>query len=414
MKHKKEEHFEPSSFSFVDFVRSLYLTATLFSSNDLISSASSCAFGFLLSVIPVSMIICVVLLNVLHASPEMISSLASFVPFAKEIFDIDDSIQKTIGIVTNFEVVVTLAIVWMARRFFFSLSKGLKRVFTKEMKPRAVRSVFSVFASEFLFVIFFSLFIFLVVSLRAFVFVPLEIPHRFDFLYEIISKNVAQLFSYGLVFVLVLLTYKFASRVKPSWTSVLIATAGSCISFWVLAKLFRVFVNVNRYDVVYGILSKTIVFLLEVYFFFLIFFFCAQWIYVYKFFLILSLGELYLLHDEHDGFFKSRVKRLLFANWGVLWKEALRHLKKGHFAYHKGEASGSAFYVASGKVALKGEDGEALLEAGSFFGEKQCLMKSRRREDAVSLEDTLVVEIPRSVFSKLIEKNPRASIKALS
>ena len=414
MKRKREDRFEPKTFSFVDFVRSLYLTATLFSSNDLISSASSCAFGFLLSVVPVSMIICVVLLNVLHASPEMISSLTTFVPFAKEIFDIDDSIQKSIGIVTNFEVVVTLAIVWMARRFFFSLSKGLKRVFTKEMKPRAVRNVFAVFAGELLFVIFFSLFVFVVVSLRAFVFVPLEIPHRFDFLYELVSKTVAKIFSYGLVFVLVFFTYKFASRIKPSWASVLVATAGSCVSFWVLAKLFRVFVNVNRYDVVYGILSKTIVFLLEVYFFFLIFFFCAQWLYVYKFYLILCLGELYLLHDEHDGFFKAHIKLLLFANWGYLYKDAALHLKKGQFAYHKGEASPSAFYVVSGKVALTGEDGEALLGAGSFFGEKQCLTKSRRREDAVAIGEATVVEIPRSVFAKLIEKNPRASIKALS
>ena len=414
MIRKREERFEPASFSFADLVRSLYLTTTLFSSNDLISSASACAFGFLLSVVPVSMIICVVLLNVLHASPEMISSLASFVPFAKEVFDIDDSIQKTIGIVTNFEVVVTLAIVWMARRFFFSLNKGLKRVFTKELKPRAVRNAFGVFAWELLFVVFFALFVFLVVSLRAFVFVPLEIPARFNFLYEIISKTAAKTFSYALVFALVCLTYKFASRIKPSWVSVLIATAGACVSFWVLAKLFRVFVNVNRYDVVYGILSKTIVFLLEVYFFFLIFFFCAQWIYVYKFYLVLSLGEVYLLNDEHDGFFKSRVKHLLFSRWGVRFAGQAVHLKKGQFAYRTGEASRSAFYVASGKVALTSDEGASLLEAGSFFGEKQCLMKGKRREDAVSLADTLVVEIPRSVFSKLIEKNPRASIKALS
>ena len=61
----------PKSLSPVAFVQSLYLNVGLFFANDLMSSASACAFGFLFSFIPVSMMIFVILFRFLHATPDV-------------------------------------------------------------------------------------------------------------------------------------------------------------------------------------------------------------------------------------------------------------------------------------------------------------------------------------------------------
>ncbi len=153
-----------------------------------------------------------------------------------------------------------------------------------------------------------------------------------------------------------------------------------------------------------------------VFFFFIIFFFFAQWLYVYQFFETLLLCELYLLPEKQDGKFFSNIKRFLFINPYFLLKKDSHALNfnDGNFVYRKNSKSEFCFYIASGSILLIHKNEGQVLNQGTFFGEGECLLKKHRQEDAVSIGKSKVIKIHYSVFQKLIEKNPKIGVKALS
>src|SRR5574344_1533982 len=117
--------------TFITAMQSLYLTEVFYFSNDLFSYASACAFGFLFSFVPVVMMILVILLRILHASPEMITSILNTSKVFSNTFDIQYLIDSVVSIktITNFEIILGLAIIWMARRFFSSVMAGMHTIF---------------------------------------------------------------------------------------------------------------------------------------------------------------------------------------------------------------------------------------------------------------------------------------------
>lgn len=402
------------------FVQSLYLSISLFFSNDLISSASACAFGFMLSVIPTIMLICIVLIRVLHASPETLSALISGSPFSGQIFNGSyfASLLDSVHRITNFEIVISVAIIWMARRFFSSVVIALQRIFGGEVQPRPLRNQLIIFAGEILIVAFLSAIIFLSMTAHTIGLFPrfygfLEPLNRAA---ELIARAAAVSVPFVLIFISCAFAYKFASRTKPPFSSSLIASAGTTVSFRLLTALFYLFINSNRYSMVYGVLSSVIVFLMGALFFFIIFLFFAQWLYVCQFFDTLLLCELYLLPQQKSRKSLSNIKRFLFLSPDFLTpkKGNTLCLKAGDYVYKKHEESACAFYIASGTVALQSGSSKTVLEQGTFFGEEQCILKMSRLEDAVSASDSLIVTIPYAEFRKLIERSPKVAGKAFS
>ena len=80
-------------------------------------------------------------------------------------------------------------------------------------------------------------------------------------------------------------------------------------------------------------------------------------------------------------------------------KRAAHYLAPGHYLYLAGEAARSIFYVRSGllKTSMISEDGKELIlrmhTAREILGEL-CLCDGRRREQAVAVVDSELIEIP--------------------
>ena len=144
----------------------LYFSISYTSANDLLSYAASCAFGFLLSFLPVVMMILTILVRILHAKGELVSQILQVYPLVGLTVNLENIIDslKQIRKVTNFEVIVSITTVWMARRFFISLTRSLRRIFKhSDRQQKGFILVFS-FAAEALMVICVSVLIFLLVS----------------------------------------------------------------------------------------------------------------------------------------------------------------------------------------------------------------------------------------------------------
>jgi CRP/FNR family transcriptional regulator len=92
-----------------------------------------------------------------------------------------------------------------------------------------------------------------------------------------------------------------------------------------------------------------------------------------------------------------------------------RRLKSGEFLYHMGEAARSIYLMRSGliKTSLVSPGGHELTlrlhKTGDVLGEL-CLCIGERREQAVALEESDVVEIPVDLFIARLRRDPTAAV----
>lgn len=417
-------------------LQSFYLTISFFFQNDLISYASTCAFGFLFSFIPVVMMILVILIRVLHANLDSVSMImgsnSTIETFVKAIngilhsnssitqyFDVQSTVTSlnSIKTVTNFEIVIGLAIILMARRFFVSVMNAMRRIFNKEAVYRPVISQLLSLAEEALLVIIISVIVFAVGTFRTVVKLPIleDLILRYPLIFKHLKRGV-NIIPFVALFLAVSVCYRLGSATKPRIAAVFVSAASCTFAFIIFQKLMGIFININKYNIIYGVLSGVIVILMEVLGFFMIFLFFAQFLFVYQFFTTLILGELYLLPSREDTSIFATLKRLLFIKPDILLnaEENVVTFKRGDYLYRSGELSKNSYYLAQGSVLLIRPSSISYVDKGNFFGEEAFLLDGRRHEDAKAASTIKAIAIPEPLFKKLIERNPQVSKKALS
>ncbi|MBB5219370.1 hypothetical protein DYE49_09920 [Treponema rectale] len=407
-------------FTLTTFLQSLYLTFGFFLSNDLFSYASACAFGFLLSFAPLALMIVVVLVRIMHASPSLLTSFLNRIPFFESIQNIQASMDKFLDVnsVSFFEFAIVIAIILMARRFFASIIGSLIKIFGQEQKKRPVINQFFILAGEALIVVLLASITFLVITAKTITDIPdvhnfLKNHSRFlSFLIDLILGRLP----YLILFFMTVLAYREGSRTKPSFLITMIMAAASTFIFSVVLRIMLEFINFNAYNIIYGVLGNAIVLLLGVFMFFVIFLFFAQWLFVYQFFDTLLLCELYILPDHNEPGIFATIKRALFIRPDHLMikNENLIFYKQNEHIYSLNEESTDAYYLVRGTVKLQTKNHISFIERGKFFGEEACMLNGIRTEDAVACTDVDVIRIPEETFFSLLERNPKVSRKVLS
>jgi CRP-like cAMP-binding protein len=108
----------------------------------------------------------------------------------------------------------------------------------------------------------------------------------------------------------------------------------------------------------------------------------------------------------------------------VLGREALRilaisaestHLRGGELLFEEGEPADSGYVVVYGAVELKGTrdrhtGDSAVARAGTLIGETALIVDTLRPASATALEPTGLLRIPRSVFLRMLEGEPKAAV----
>lgn len=96
-----------------------------------------------------------------------------------------------------------------------------------------------------------------------------------------------------------------------------------------------------------------------------------------------------------------------------------RRIKAGEFLYHMGEAARSVYLVREGlvKTSVVSPGGQDLTlrihRTGDILGEL-CLCLGERREQAVSLEQSQVVEIPLDLLVGRLRQDPNSALEFVS
>lgn len=393
----------------------LYIAWTSFMSNDLTSYAAAGAYGFLLSALPVLLLAMGVLIRILNTSTSSVQEFVSSMGFISSAIDIERIINsvssaESLGIL---EIIVGVSVFWMARRFFVSMQQGLHAIYRKRRQKKPIKENLLVIAGEAIFIIIIALFV--IVSTAGNALAKTLIPEFF--LTPLMASLMQRLFRfapYTVIIVFLCIVYWIApGKHREAPLHSLIASIACTITFMLVQLIFSNFINMSRYNLIYGILSNVIVLVLEVYIFFILFLFFAQFEYVSLFFDSHLLVRLYLLPPYNAANILSQCERSLFLHPVGLYRKYAHSLEAGSVIFEIGERSSDVYYIWSGSVRLITAHHISELDRGCMFGEFSCLIGGVRTATAVCLSRCILLRIPDSLFRETIEISPEMSQRTL-
>lgn len=387
--------------------------------NRLLSFAGACSFSFLFSVVPIFVMIAMVLVKILHASPEMVSSVLNVIPEIQNYVDAERviSLVESVKSVHSFEIFIGIFIFWMARRFFASVTDSLQNIFHNRTRRKALLNQIFTFLIELLTIS--------TVSAVLFFYFSLGTIHFFDFLFDFIknfpvlswisdnAKSVNFLPDF-LIFAVVTILYKGNCGTKPRLSLCVFAGILCTVTFKIFRAAMNAILNVASYNLLYGVLSHVIILLMEIFFFFVFFLFFAQMIFSIQFFDELLLGELYLLPKVDKKGVGGKIKRLLFIrpDFLVASGSGTVHLESGDEIFKNGDSAKYAYYISKGSVNMFfSPDKNVVKRRGEFFGEVDCVLNQKRNCHAAATSSTDLVKIDAEAFRFLVHQNQEASRK---
>lgn len=305
----------------------------------------------------------------------------------------------------------------MARKLFLSIIQSMRTIFKTVAPARPVINQLLTFAGELLLVIICAVVFFAAFLTRQILTLPIFNRFQTDFplLFSSLSNNIVNITLYLILFIFTTVCFKVASGTKPQLKSCIGYALGSVVVFSVIVFVISTTINRVNYSTIYGVLSNLMILLFEMWFFFSIFLFFAQMLYVEQFFDSLLIGELYLLpkHDTTNIF--DSLRRILFIKPGALMtKENLETYEEGQPIYKIGNETDGVYYVVSGTVCENKNGTIIYHDKGSSFGDAEFIMNTTRIGEATAITKCSLIKISKQTFSQLIEKNPKAAAKAIS
>lgn len=408
--------------SFHTLLQTLYITTRLYGQNGLAVVGQACAFGLMFSLFPIIFLVLSLALHLVNGYTPVVENLYSYVEqfLSQEQFTgLVSAVMsvKTIGLA---EVIAGIGIFWFARRLFFNMMSGYNKIF----KTRKARNVWTSslwgMLLEALFIILCTVILVALVMIRSITGV-LDVtklfPDVLTFMDSWFRPLVTSYLPRSLLFLVIMFSYRYSPGTKPSYKLCAWTSFCTVIAFWGFQILFTVFTNLSRYNLVYGVVANVIVFLLEMVTFFYIYFFMAQYIFVYQFFNELLLAELYLLPSAEEKKGMASVRRWLFYHdaWLTTTEHTVEVSARQEIYVNGQEDNGSLYYVARGEVIIESSNGYYVEQGkGTFFGEVSAILERPREMTVIAKTDVTLVRIDRTMFVKILESDNLVTRKLLS
>lgn len=392
------------------FVQRIYIAWELFMSNDLFTYASAGAYSFLMSALPIVLMVLVILVRIFKASPEVLIDLLMTSKLFQETFDVAPIITSITSIrsVGILEIILGASIFWMARRFFASIQQSMKIIYLKRGKDKPIQENLIIIAGEVIVVILVVLAVISFMAGKAFMGSGFS-AHLFSPSIKGLFMNLFRFAPLGLTFLFLVLVYYFTPRERPPFSGSVFAAAACTVAFGVFQAMFTSFVNMAKYNLVYGILSNLIVLLLEVYFFFFCFLFFAQFLYVVQFFESFLLARLYLLPGRDDPDPVRQIERILFIDPPFFYRRYAVSLKAGDVVFRYADDSTELYYVWRGTIRLNMPNRVMEVVHGQMFGEFSSIIGGSRTATAVALTDAVLLKLPEELFRETIKVDGKTS-----
>lgn len=397
----------------------VYLTARGFFKNNLGMCASACTLGFIFSFIPLIMLILTTFIGILHASPAILEGFSALVANITPVFDINGYINGLKhGFVINWvNFLLAVFVIWMARKMFLSIIQSLSKIFNTVAPARPVINQLLTFAGEVFIVVIVAAAFFAAFLTRQIFKLPVfeRISSLSPILFSHLSNFLVNLVLYIIIFSMTVVAYKIGSGTKPRTRLCIVSALLCTVTFYIAITIISVFMNRANYNTIYGVLGNIIILLFEVYIFFNLFMVFAQMIFTVQFFHSNLLSELYLLPEKNPKNLDDILRRAIFITPSALMTQKnMEIFNPGQEIFKNGEMVDSVYYLVSGTIREELNDSVKTRSAGSFFGDLDFMIDANHRSAATAISECKVIKILGDDFSELLDKNPKAAVKAMS
>ncbi|MBR1639436.1 MAG: YihY/virulence factor BrkB family protein [Treponema sp.] len=404
---------------FTRFGQMLYLTISNFTKNALWESAAACAFGFIFSFIPITLIIFAVLVAVIQFYPNIYNFVMDFAGQIESIVDIKPLLNSLMAIrsIKSFNIFLIVWVIWMARKLFNSIIKSINKVFRSVSKRKSWFNQLLTFIIEFAMTLIIAIIILFAFTFTQIIELPVikTIFENFQFIFKQSSQNVGTFFLYFILFVSTTVAYRVIPGTKPLLRRCVFYAALSTISFFVVSFFINMFMNVTNYNTIYGTISSLVLLMMKVYIFFNIFLFCAQMIYVSQFFETLLRSEIYQLPAYESKQLADYLRRFLFINPSEIQTDKnTKKLNAGDVLYKAEDKVDYVYYIKTGAITEETARGLELRSQGSFLGDVQCILNENYGASASALASCELIQFTKEEFMQIIQKSHHAARKALS
>jgi membrane protein len=401
-------------------VQRLFITIELYLENGLANHAAAGAYGFLLSIAPMLLLLVFFILVVFKPSPHIIAGLIDNIPFIEVVSDenwlsrffLTASGPGVSGIIS------VLSILWAGRILVLAIQRGLKIIFTgTKIRNPLIDALITVAVEAF--ILLYILILILGSRTVIYFFQVLNIIHESPAILIFLSKISSRIFPVAALGIISLFTYLFIPANSPRKLSAFYGAALCTIVYSFAAFSLDILINLSRYDFLYGAMGNLIILLVNVYFFFIFFFLGAQYAFV-----IDSFDALLFLKVRHSrekpasSWFPDITKKLFFSIDGKL-KKYLQTYKKDETIFLPGDLGKDIYYILEGEVGIiiSSVLEPETVKQGTFFGESGYLLAESRTETAIAKTDVSVLALPPYIFEEIIKIDTnldRAIIEHLS
>ena len=399
----KNKYFsQPGKKIFLLLIQRLWISFDLYTRKGLINHASACAYGFLLSAAPALLFIALFTSRALIASPELVEDLLKQIGNLFSSFNVHDLIDRFLSSsntgLTGF--ISVIIIFWTTRLCSISVIRGLAIIFPGQrsiLKDNVVTLGFGIFI---MFIVFITLLGFRLA-------LHLYIPPLFSFLLikALYSIHVIIL---TILAILALTAYRFVPPKPPKMKNIIHGALVCMILFVSFAAGFSLLINPDRYNFLYGTLGRLFLFMVNVYFFFVFFFFGAQVIKVLENSDALLFSQFRKFHSKQA--LHGSLLYKLFSTLPLSLKKYTRVYKKDELVYARKNQGQEVYYILSGNAGVyidkECSNRIAFIEEAEFFGQMEYFLSETRAASVKAETDLSVIILPPELFNTIMQIDP--------
>jgi len=386
----------------LDFIQKLNLTYSFFLQNELRNHAAAGAYYMLLSLIPLILLLVYIfdtfLVNYPSFSQDLFTVLSIFNEnLSPEMFD-KLGISKKAGSAIGLFGLVNL--LFSSRLILSSIQRAFGVIFPAEKRRNFLMENFiSLGIIPVVFVI--VLIVGVLSSTKLILFKYLQINGVSTYYIEPIINVASYVIPGVIAFIVVYFTYRYLPMKRPSSRSAIKGSVLFLVVF-VLARFlaYSIIKNIAS-NTAYGLIGSLIVVLVWSYIVFLLFFFCAQYVFVTYRADILILNKLF--SDTRPS------NKFIILNKKILEKYT-REIDKGEVLFNLGDDSDSVYYLMNGELDVIVRDKNiGNITEGEVFGEMAHLTGEVRSATVKAKIDSELIILPAKVFDEIIKDNPELS-----
>lgn len=394
------------------FLQRVVITLQLSGANGLANHASACAYGFLLSIAPMLLLITFFIFIFFNPSPRAVVFIFQYIPILGSLFDSQwlESDFFSAGVLGFSGIVSILSIFWAGRILALSMQRALAGVFPVKKNRNPVSNMLvalAITAAVFLLVVIYILCS--PVALRIYRYYLDLTNNRFLHIFVVL---IGSWFSpIILLAVISLLTYLFIPVNPPKRFSAFQGSLFFTLSYTIMYLILGFILDTSNYNFIYGTFGSLIFLLVNVYFFFFLFFIGAQYAYVIDFFDALLFCKM-RLSRINAVFRKSKfpdLYYLLFSPYRSSLDKFIQEFKKDEVIISKGDSGNDIYYILEGEVeillSLEDNTSVAVLNTDSFFGEMGYLLSEARTAYIKAKTDVCVLVLPPVLYEAILKND---------